>query len=127
MSKMETRWDSQLFFTMNANGKRPATEQRGEQDWCCICLGNDKDLPVTSCCGKMVHESCIKYAISNLPHCPHCRETMETVILCLFVLTFFLLFMLIRMAMNGTEVYRSMQYYSDFDYGWGFPKQENDD
>ena len=26
---------------------------------CMICLKEEKDLPVTSCCGKMVHECCL--------------------------------------------------------------------
>lgn len=48
---------------------------------CLICLKEEKDLPVTSCCGKMVHEQCLTEWIDVCkdPSCPHCRTAMVTV------------------------------------------------
>lgn len=46
-----------------------------------ICLKEEKDLPVTSCCGKMVHEQCLIewLDVCKDPSCPHCRTAMVTV------------------------------------------------
>ena len=48
---------------------------------CFICLKEEQDLPVTSCCGKMVHESCLIewLEVCKSPSCPHCRTEMVTV------------------------------------------------
>ena len=48
---------------------------------CFICLKEEQDLPVTSCCGKMVHESCLInwLEVCMAPSCPHCRTEMVTV------------------------------------------------
>ena len=48
---------------------------------CMICLKEEKDLPVMSCCGKMVHESCLTdwLDVCHRPSCPHCRTEMVTV------------------------------------------------
>ena len=48
---------------------------------CFICLKEEQDLPVTSCCGKMVHESCLInwLEVCMSPSCPHCRTEMVTV------------------------------------------------
>ena len=48
---------------------------------CMICLKEEKDLPVTSCCGKMVHERCLIewLDVCKDPSCPHCRTAMVTV------------------------------------------------
>ena len=52
-----------------------------EESGCIICLKEEKDLPVTSCCGKMVHEKCLLewIEVCTSPSCPHCREPMLTV------------------------------------------------
>ena len=60
-------------------------EVEEEEKKCCICLSEERDLPVTSCCGKMVHERCVTTSIKNYRHCPHCREDMPMVkFVCLF-------------------------------------------
>lgn len=48
---------------------------------CMICLKEEKDLPVTSCCGKMVHEQCLIewLDVCKDPSCPHCRTAMVMV------------------------------------------------
>ena len=48
---------------------------------CMICLKEEQDLPVSSCCGKMVHESCLInwLEVCMEPSCPHCRTEMVTV------------------------------------------------
>ena len=48
---------------------------------CMICLKEEQDLPVSSCCGKMVHEFCLInwLEVCMEPSCPHCRTEMVTV------------------------------------------------
>lgn len=52
-----------------------------KESGCMICLKEEEDLPVTSCCGKMVHEKCLIewLEVCMAPSCPHCRTEMVTV------------------------------------------------
>ena len=85
-----------VVFSMNAKKPRMDFKEKKEEkeEGCCICLVEEKDLPVTSCCGKTVHEACLRSAIRYYPHCPHCRDYMETVILSLIFGFLFLIILL---------------------------------
>ena len=48
-----------------------------KQDAACAYT-KEEDLPVTSCCEKMVHEKCLVGLIAYF-HCPHWREVMPLV------------------------------------------------
>lgn len=56
-------------------------ESTYEDSGCVICLNDGKDLAVTSCCGKMVHEKCLSnwMDVCVNPSCPHCREEVVSV------------------------------------------------
>ena len=64
-------------------GKLFVTEEEVPEykEGCLICLNDGRDLPVTSCCGKMVHERCLSnwLEVCTSRSCPHCREGMITV------------------------------------------------
>ena len=52
------------FFKMVTKSALPIKFGNSDDDLyketgCMICLKEEKDLPVTPCCGKMVHEQCL--------------------------------------------------------------------
>lgn len=56
-------------------------EDKPDEPGCIICLHDEHGLPVTSCCGKEVHEECLLkwLKVAGKKSCPHCRLNMETV------------------------------------------------
>ena len=73
------------FFKMVSKSALPikfgSDDELYKESGCMICLKEEEDLPVISCCGKMVHEKCLIdwLEVCMAPSCPHCRTEMVTV------------------------------------------------
>ena len=81
-------WDGVFhlrFFKMVSKSALPikfgSDDELYKESGCMICLKEEEDLPVISCCGKMVHEKCLIdwLEVCMAPSCPHCRTEMVTV------------------------------------------------
>ena len=48
-----------------------------EVEDCAVCLEEESDLPVTSCCGQTIHLTCFDICLKSNKRCPYCRCGME--------------------------------------------------
>ena len=72
-----------------------------EVEFCLICLEEDVDLPVTSCCGQTIHLMCLDICLKMNNRCPHCRCGLERVMMILVIICLWLLLLFCILVLLG--------------------------